>query len=475
MKNLIITILVFTVFSSCDKKLDLAPENTLIARDVFKSEAGTEQALAEGYYNLMRAVTGNIAYTYGDFTTPNLEHSVYYATFDNAETDPKDEAVLAVWTNYYNSINTANSIIENVREFATYSEQKQDQFISEARFIRALAYLDLLKFFGDGALTGEFAKPGVPLQLTPFKGYNTGEYIGRSNNGAVYEQIIKDITESIPHLPEQHSNDLGTRSRATKGTGYALLSRVYLYMRQYENAYDAASKVLDKSPAIYELTQNLLMLFPENSAGTAKTLTKEYILAFPVSQMVSSSTSANNNLGNGYFFKRSFWIPSSFINSFEPGDLRVSQLMFKGDQVFNTDRLNEFTTFKFNNSNGRDNVPVIRLAEIMLTAAESYARTNGVSDISVSLLNDVRSRSIPSATPYATSDFSSPGELINTILDERCRELAYEGHYRYDLIRTDRPLKNPDIRQDRKVLPIPQIEVDITNGVITQNIGYTTP
>jgi hypothetical protein len=67
-------------FIGCNRQLDLAPENTLTDREVFKTEAGTDQALSEVYFNLLDAVTGNIAYVYGDFTTDNLLHRTYYDT-----------------------------------------------------------------------------------------------------------------------------------------------------------------------------------------------------------------------------------------------------------------------------------------------------------------------------------------------------------------------------------------------------------
>ena len=71
------------LFLACNKKLDLAPEDTVVDREVFKTEAGTEQALAEAYYNLFQSSTSWLAYTFGDFTTPILFHSEYYNVYDN--------------------------------------------------------------------------------------------------------------------------------------------------------------------------------------------------------------------------------------------------------------------------------------------------------------------------------------------------------------------------------------------------------
>ncbi|MBN9380992.1 MAG: RagB/SusD family nutrient uptake outer membrane protein [Chitinophagaceae bacterium] len=457
--------------SSCNHQLELAPENTLVDREVFNTQGGAEQALAEGYYDLLRAVMDNDAYIYGDVTTPELLHTVYYDTYDLGQASPTDPSVVGIWTNYFQAVNTVNNVISKIPLYAKFPAATRDQFIAEAKFIRAYAYLDLLKFYGDGALSGKTDGLGLPLQLTPFAGYHTGQIIPRSTNGEVYAQIIKDLTEALPSLPDrQTGGDLSTRSRATKGSANALLARAYLYMRRYENAAAAAKLVIDKTD-IYSPTTDLYQLFPPDPGGTAQTLTPEYVFALPVSQMVSSSTSISYGPGYGYYLKNNYWINPAFANSFETGDKRVSQLMYKGDTIYNYQPA-YLTTFKFNNPNGRDNISLIRLAEVMLTRAEALARTEGVNDASIALLNTVKNRSVTSATPYVSGDFSDANTLVATILRQRDFELAFESHHRYDLIRTDRPLHTPDLPADRKVLPIPQSEIDISAGVIKQNTGY---
>ena len=379
----------------------------------------------------------------------------------------------ATWTGYFKTINIANNVIDRIARYSSYAQEKRDQFTAESKFIRAFAYLELLKMFGDGALSGNMEGPGLPLQLTPFEGYNTGQVIPRSTNGEVYEQIVSDLKAIGPALLDKFNADLQTRTRATKGAANALLARCYLYMHKYPEAAEAAGLVLDQQPGVYTLTTNLLQLFPPNPDGTAKSLTPEYVFAFPVSQMVSSSTSMNNNLANGYYYKRSFWINKSFISEFEPGDLRVSQLIYPGDQTYNVEHFNELTTFKFNNQFGRDNVPMIRLAEVILTRAEALARTSSqISEEAVTLLNQVRARSLPSAAPFEVTDFPNPDALVERILQERKFELAFEGFYRYDLLRTNKPLRVPDLPEGKKVLPVPQIEIDISNNVLKQNPGY---
>lgn len=456
--------------AACNRQLELAPENTLVDKEVFNTQGGAEQALAEAYYDLLTAIINNDAYTYGDFTTPELLHTVYYDVYALGQATPTDQNVVAIWTAFFKAVNTANNVIAKIPEYGQFAAAMEDQYIAEAKFVRAYAYLELLKFYGDGALSGNLGGLGLPLQLTPFAGYNTGQVVARSTNGEVYAQIVKDLTDALPALPDRQADDLSTRSRATKGGANALLARTYLYMRQYDSAAAAAKNVLDRSD-VYSLTTDLMQLFPADPGGTSQNLTAEYVFALPISQAVSSSSSINYGPGYGYYLKLYYWISPDFINLFEAGDKRVSQLMYKGDTLYNYHPA-YLTTFKFNNPNGRDNVSLIRLPEVMLTRAESLARTGGVNNESLSLLNTVRSRSVTNAVPYVTGDFASGADLVNAILRQRVFELAFESHYRTDLIRTGQPLHNPDVADNRKVLPVPQSEIDISGGLIKQNSGY---
>jgi hypothetical protein len=455
---------------ACDRQLDLAPENTLVDSEVFSSASGAEQALAEAYYDLLLAIMNNDAYLFGDFTTPALLHAVSYDMYDQGLASPSDSRVVGIWTAYYKAINAANNVIAKVPAYGNYDTAIKAQYIAESKFIRAYAYLDLLKFYGDGALTGNLEGLGLPLQLTPYEGYTTGQVVARSSNGEVYDQIILDLNSGLASLPDRQDDDLSTRSRATKGSANALLARAYLYMRQYDAAAVAGKKVIDRSD-VYTLSADLLQLFPPDPNGTAQTMSAEYVFGLPVSQAVSSSSSISYGPGYSYYYKLNFWISPSFIAGFESGDKRVSQLMYKGDTVYNY-RPAYLTTYKFNNAVGRDNIPLIRLAEVYLTRAEALVRSQGVNAESVSLLNSIRSRSIPGAVPYSTSDFTNSDALTDSILHQRDCELAFEGQYRTDLIRTGRALHDPDLVPGRKVLPIPQSEIDISKGLIKQNTGY---
>lgn len=463
-----ICLMVLPVLTACDSMLDIKPEYTLTEREVFAKEGLAEAALGDAYRGLYNATTG-FAYTYGDFTTDNTTRSQTYAPYATGNVLADDASVSTLWAEHYAAINLANSLIEKIPVYGQYAVQKQQQHIAEAKFIRALLYFQLLKYFAPGALQGEMQNPGVPLQLKAYDGYIEGDVIPRSTIDQVYAQVLKDLDEAYEVLPVNYGNTLDNRSRATRGAVDALRSRVYLYMRNYEKAAASAAVVLQQ-PGLYTLATDLMVLFPPNdgaSAGT-KTMHNEIIFGYPS----SSNTMSSNGLSI-YYFKLYYWVNTDFLNLYQPDDLRRTQLIFRGYiDGSDPERSARLTTFKFNNSYGYDNVPMFRLAEVMLTRAEALARTTGVDQEAVDLLNAVYLRSNPGQPAFTLADFPTTESFIDRVLLERRLELAYEGHYRFDLIRTNRPLANPDIDPLKYVLPIPLTEVLISNGVIKQNLGY---
>ncbi|UNY98753.1 RagB/SusD family nutrient uptake outer membrane protein [Zhouia spongiae] len=452
---------------SCDKELDLAPTDVLIEKTVFSDVATAESALADVYFKLALASVGP-THIIADASLGHvgLKEGNSYSNYYSGDLIATDFNVEGIWTKYYEAINVANVFIDKVPEFATYNEDIQKQHMAEARFNRAYAYHMLLSYYGHGALTGNMEGLGLPLQLEPYNGYNEEDQLARSSNDEVYGQIISDLELAIQDLPEIYSDKLTTRVRATKNTARALLSRVYLYMRDYQKSLDMSNRVLASSE--YKLDADLLNLFPLNTAGTSSEFSDEVIFGFPF-----SGNGGNHQFGlHGiYYYNKYQWADAGFISSMDENDKRRTELIYEGNPAI-TDpvtRLEE-TTFKFNNPDGRDDIIVIRLAEIMLNKAEALVQINGVNAASVSLLNEIKTRSgLPEVNE---SDFASKEALLNEIYHERYLETVFEGRARFDFIRTGRPLKDPNLTEDQKTFPIPLREIDLSGGILEQNPGY---
>jgi len=481
MKNRIINIYSLALLAivgsltACDKQLDLAPEDTTVESEVFQTSGSAESALMD-VYNKTYEANKSTAYTIGDVSTRLIEVTSTYSmalVSGNLLTD--DYSAEQIWSDTYSAINVANVIIKSVPELGTYNEDLERQHVAEAKFLRAYNYLVLLKLFGDGALQGKMDGLGLPLQLTPYAGteFVSNNALERSSNDKVYVQIIKDLTDALPDLIENYDVDLETRARATQGSVHALLSRVYLYMGKYAKAAEESAYLINNST--YTLSANLRSVFPLSS-GVDVDLDEEYIYAIPL-----TFNGGNHQFGTHYYpyYSRSVgYVSDDYLGKFSGTDQRLTELIWDGNPLSSYNS-GKSTTSKFNNKDGRDNIPMIRLSEMHLTRAEALARTEGENQESVDLLNRIAERADAAFVSFSLEDFATAGDLIDRILLEREKELAFEGLHRYDIIRTGRKLQfrntdgvYEDVPAGRYVLPIPKREIDITKGSLVQNPGY---
>ena len=158
----------------------------------------------------------------------------------------------------------------------------------------------------------------------------------------------------------------------------------------------------------------------------------------------------------------------------EAGDRRFTALNAPGNAADGVAR--PFTT-KFPDAiTNADNSPVIRTTGVVLDLAEALAELNGINIESVALINQLRTRA--GLAPWTLATFISKPLFIDAILNERRKELAFEGHRRMDLLRKGKALRTsgPQAAKatfggDLTILPIPQREID-QNKTLVQNKGY---
>jgi starch-binding outer membrane protein, SusD/RagB family len=445
------------VMSACNKQLDLKPEGTMVESELLKNEQTTESYLAGTYLSMMNAVAGD-SYILGDITAGIAD--TYDKDLIKGAIDPRDENYSTLWSQPYATINQCNVIISQLPKYAQFDKTKQAVFIGEARFIRAYCYLVLLRLYGDGALQGKSGNMGVPLRLSPFDGYDGSQNVPRATNGEVYTQILQDLDAAIPDLPVSRADALSQGSRATRGAANALAARVCLYSQAYDKAVTYAQAAMSGNK--YQLQPTFWELWPDHydSQGSYP-LSNEMLFALPESFNKTSRYNDNNGIYYSYGFNNPL---PAFLDTYAAGDERRDSLMLSHNPVMR----------KFTDQNQRDNVPLIRLPEVMLTLAEALTQTKGVNSTAIDLLNQVNARAytkkgVPHV--YTAADFATPAALISRILQERRWELAFEGFARFDAIRNN-TAPNPELPATRYALPIPQHEIDITKGLIKQNTGY---
>lgn len=483
---------------ACD--LDYAPENTLVDEKVYKDEGTAEAALMGAYVRLNVFLAGapqdqnnyaNTGYMFqlADVGTENLAVRSTAADYLAVETGEYSSAVhdgmlYNLWHWCYNAVDMANNVISGIQRFGDYDPTVEAQHIAEAKFIRAYCYFALLCAFGDQALLGNDEGQGVVLCLEPYNGYNPEEVTGRATNAECWNRIITDLKEAIPDLPEAVPA-AAERIRANRAVAQALLSRVYLYKGTYTNnvaeltaARDYASDVLGVSGYTFSTssTEFSTALFPSNeysqSSSYPDPMTRSGELLFFEPSRISTDNYPN---GLAYYSKSSYYVPQEMLLFYDADDVRRTYLIRTGSRSENA---NDSTSMKY--SGGQcDDVIFIRLAEVKLTYAESLVRVGGaVTQEAVNQLNDIHQRAYPDDSKpkvYTLADFPSADDFLRTVLTERNRELAYEGHYRWDLMRTGNFLgdaKLGAVDKSRWNLPVPEYEIRISEGVISQNSGY---
>ncbi len=407
-----------------------------------------------------------------------------------------------LWDGLYRTIYRANVIIERVPSLTLSAGQAlnsanqpfKDQFLGEARFMRAFAYFNLVRLFGD-----------VPMHLIPITSPNQVN-IPRTPANQVYDQIITDLTEAAALLPGRQSgsgagNETG---RPISGSAKAMLADVYLTLKQYENARNTAQEVI---------------------TGSGKRLNATYVANFPGRGGIENSPESlfevqfsnegretgTSSQGNGYAFimgaasetnggnpSLAAYRPTDnaspdnepgftggLIQEYETGDLRRDvnfQRALAGGGV------QRWLTWKHHvvgtGAVGQVNFPIYRMAEMYLIYAEASNELGLLDATGLNYLNQLRRRAF--GLPLTTTsmrDISgglSQAQYRNIIRSERRKELAMENKRWFDLQRygADYATQVLKVNQRREnftpeklLLPIARIEL-INNPRLEQNPGY---
>ncbi len=460
---------------ACSKKLDIEPEQSISDNAVFTSKAGAQAAL-NGVYSTAQLleVFGAQPQIMGDFQADNVEFVGSFPTLQEIfqyTTISTNATTSAWWQNHYRLILRANAVIDRVSGITEtgFTDAQKKQMIAEAKFMRAITYFQLVNLFAQPVQINGGNALGVPLVLKEFTG--AVEFPARSTVSQVHLQIKKDLEESIADLPATYSAASDTRGRATKGSARALLSRLHLYRNEFTEASTYANDVITATPT-YALAANY-NFYDGNTA--------EDVFSIQMSNTDNSRTGsggwasyhrpgAAGGRGDCPF---SASLEAAFAQ--EAGDRRLvaSAMGVAADGV------NRRFTLKYPDAvNNVDNSPLIRVTEMYLNRAEALAELNGINQTSLDLMNALRTRAgLPT---WMLTTFTTKQAFVDAILNERRKELCFEGHRRMDLLRKGRALRDSGPTasiskpgDNKVVLPIPQREVDINPSLKTQqNPGY---
>jgi hypothetical protein len=461
------------VNASCDKELDLTAQQSLDVSGAFSDE-GAAQSTLLGVYSSCQPleVSGAMPQIFSDFMSDNSSFVGSFPTFQEIRdfnTISTNGNVSGVWQQHYRVIVRANDVITNVPKVpgVSFTDVERAQFIAEAKFLRALAHFQLVNLFAHPFQRNGGSDLGIPLVLAPFTG--TVTFPARSTVNEVYNQVIQDLNEALPNLPPSYTGAFN-RARATSGAVQALLSRVYLYKGDFANAAANAKLVLDAS-SIYSPALNYSFWTTKNTAEDVFTIQNSGIDNGRTGTGGWASWHRPAASGGRGDIKFSPALIAAYTA--EPGDLRYA-LRSSGTGADNLPA--QFTTKWSDAVNNADNSPVIRTTEVILNYVEAKAEVdNSVSADLIARMNVLRARAgLPN---WTLGTFATKTAFVDAVLNERWKELAFEGHRRMDLLRRGRPLRvgdpNAAFGANKTILPIPQREIDKNPNLATQqNPGF---
>ena len=475
MKNIKIAILSALILTgaSCSDRLELLPEQSLAGSQAFSSAANAESTL-RGVYSQTQLleVFGSGPQIIFDYQADNTDFVGSFPTLQDINsyvTTSPNATIQAYWQVNYRVINAANSVIENVPgvKDPALTPEISKRLVAEAKFLRAITHFNLLHMFAQPFQIQNGATPGVPLLLKSFTGEI--EYPSRATVAACYEQIRKDLSEALTDLPAVST--AASRGRATKGAAAGYLSRLHLYKGEYQQAADFASQIVSAT-STYSLATNYSFY--------GATPTPEHVF------VIINSATDNGRTGSGGW--ASYHRPAanggrgdcamatSLETSFstEATDKRFVDL---STFVTAADGQRKRMTLKFPDAaNNTDLSPLVRTSEMYLTRAEALAELNGINNESLTLVNGIRTRAgLPA---WTSTTFTTKAAFVNAILEERRKELCFEGHRRMDLLRRGLPLRTTGptaalaaYGSPKTVLPLPQREIDLNKNLV-QNQSY---
>lgn len=467
------------LLGSCKKALEIDP-TTSYSSSNYWTETSQATAALYGAYNLLQGAMAPESVLYGEGRADNVALNplaLSSQTLNLLTNNLNSSLPITSWNGIYQVVNQSNLILKNTSEMknkglylgkaADYSSVRGQAFA-----IRAFCYFYMTRIWGK-----------LPLVTEPLTDANQNVSIARSDTTAVYARIQADLdSASLAAIPASYSTASATRAQFTLGAVNAIYTDFYMWRHQYQNALTASQKILSNSTyaltALYSASStidyNVNPALIDNTAY-AQMFTKGFStesifeIDYNFSERATRSflITVYGDLGFQPFFKASGYLSSKFSST----DLR-SKVNFDT----NSGIVKFFEKSGFVRGTQDDkNIIVYRLADIMLLRAEALNKTGDIAG-AMTLVNQIRTRA--GAVAYTPASYAglTTDQIEDLILDERARELCYEGKRWYDLVRTGKALKvlgpiNGISNPENFLWPINLTEIRL-NPLLDQNSYY---
>ena len=462
---------------ACELKEE--PFSFLLSEEFYQTASDAESGLINAYANVT-TLYNRVGWQLPDYSADQMFPRAVVAreqltVFSYDATYP---LVADYWAFCYTGLNRANLVLERTPAVQMDPVRKR-QILAEAYFLRAFYHFQLVKTFGEVPLKEASTKDITDAAVTPGTPKNTVD--------EVYQSIFGDLEIAERDLPATPRD----RGRAATGAASALWAKAALYHGEWARAAEKAQKVL-QNPS-YQLVANVVDLYDpgrENANRTEVIFAAEFssLPNLNASDMVAFYAPANSvplftrtaygsQFGYLSFFrsfnpidKRRQLLDTSYVNA---AGVRIGQSSPDAtlrDRVF----VKKFLDVNSLGPNGENNYPLLRLADVLLIAAEAEAQANGPNATAYAAINRVRSRA---GLPGLSAGLSKEA-FLEAVLQERSWELCFEGDRWYDLTRTGKFKEvakvtnsyypSRPVQDKHRYFPVPNVEV-LTNASLQQN------
>ena len=430
MKKILSILLMAASLSSCSDFLEIPSETSLSSDIYYQSQSDFEQAI-NGCYSLLRGLYSGQdgAWAMGELRSDNTTYAfnpndrgTISAEFVKDFIDDANNSVpLNKYVTNYSIISNVNYLLDPI-DNVDFDETAKNNIKGQAYFLRALAYLDLVQYFGS-----------VPMHLKPVRTLGDAAQ-PLATEDEVYDQIVADARLAAELLPAKSSQEAG---RATSGAANMILANVFVNQKKWAEAETALRKI-----AGYELLEDYSSVFEPTNKNNAESIfevqykqgnegfASYFFYTFLAQPITAEETSVVTGIPEISRIIEGYNIPTpDIIAAYEEGDLRkdasVGMLTAHGVQYPYIKKYyhpHELT------GNTDDNWPVYRYSEALLYLAEALNEQGNTSE-AANYLNRVRNRAGLSNTAA-----TSQSEMRTAIMNERRVELAFENKRWLDLI-----------------------------------------
>jgi hypothetical protein len=389
------------------------------------------------YYHLSDFASDDIACGYK--TEDDLINSFRYK--DRAS---EKSNINSFWEVSYKIIYGSNVAIKMADDKG--SDPMTNQLKGESYFLRALATHNVVRLFARPYSAANLSLPGVILRESS----TDGAPKARATLGETYDYIVSSLRTAAALMQDETPESRNTNGFATKYSARALLSRVYLYMGDYQNCIVYADSILNSGNYTLEPAESFSGYFAQ-AQSSSETI---WCIPFTVTDDKKEASVASMIFNGASCWGEEGASPSLLKDmGYGTGLMDVDQ-RWSFIETANPGLKNGVNIYYISKFSGQDNLPtlsspvMLRLAEVYLNRAEAFAKQGGHLAEALADVNEIRTNRmiVPEGGDLndylydASRDNITEGNVTDFVLKERRIELAFEGHRIFDVLRNGKDL-----------------------------------